>query len=54
MTKSELTAAVANCKQTTRDALQTLWDNINKGQQKQLYKQPEIKELLDRYEVNIE
>lgn len=35
----------------THEALQLLWDNIVKGQQKQLIKKKEIKELLDRYGV---
>ena len=35
----------------TRKALQLLWDNINRLYQKQLYKWPEIKELLDKYDV---
>lgn len=35
----------------TKEALQLLWDNIVKGQQKQLIKKKEIKELLDRYGV---
>ena len=35
----------------TRKALQLLWDNINRLYQKQLYKRPEIKELLDKYDV---
>ena len=35
----------------TRKAIQLLWDNINKLYQKQLYKRPEIKELLDRYNI---
>ena len=51
MTKTELTQATDACVETTREALQTLWDNINQGQRKQLYKRPEIKALLDRYEV---
>ena len=38
----------------TKNALQLIWDNINRGQQKQLIKIPEIKELLDRYKVNYE
>ena len=54
MTKAELTQATDVCIVTTRDALQTLWDNINKGQQKQLYKRKEIKTLLDRYGVKAE
>lgn len=35
----------------TKEALQTLFDNINKGQQKQLVKKGIIKELFDRYGV---
>ena len=54
MTKAELTQATDACVSATRDALQTLWDNINKGQQKQLYKREEIKALLDRYNVKAE
>ncbi len=41
-------------KTDTKDALQTLWDNIVKGQQKQLIKKPEIKALFDRYGVDYE
>lgn len=51
MKKSELTAAVAVCKTETREALQLLFDNVNKGQQKQLVKREEIKALFDRYGV---
>lgn len=35
----------------TKEALQLLWDNINKLYQRQLYKRPEIKRLLDQYNV---
>lgn len=52
MTKSELQTATDNCITTTGEALQTLWDNINKGQQKQLAKVPDIQQLLDRYGVS--
>lgn len=51
MTRSELAAATDACVASTREALQTLWDSINQGQRKQLYKRPEIKALLDRYGV---
>ena len=54
MTKTELTNKTNACIKTTRDALQLLWDNINKGQRKQLYKRPEIKALLDRYGVEVD
>ena len=36
------------------EALQVLWDNINRGQQIQLYKVPEIRSLLERYGVEVE
>jgi hypothetical protein len=35
----------------TKEALQLLWNNINWLYQKQLYKNPEIKELLDYYNI---
>ncbi len=54
MTKTELTEKTDVCIETTREALQTLWDNINQGQRKQLCKRAEIKALLDRYGVSTE
>lgn len=54
MTKSQLDAAIAAAEKEYRDGLQTLWDNINKGQRKQLYKIPEIKALLDRFGVVVD
>lgn len=54
MKKRELKQAVETYVATTKDALQLLWDNINQGQRKQLYKREEIKVLLDRYGVNVE
>ena len=53
MKKTVLTAKVADAKSQTKDALQLLWDNINKGQRKQLAKRAEIKALLDRYGVEV-
>lgn len=35
----------------TTYALQLVHDNLNQGQQKQLLKVPEVKELFDRYNV---
>ena len=52
MTKEELAAAMAEAKQSYKDSLQLLWENINRGQQKQLYKIPEVKALLDRFGVS--
>ena len=51
MNKKVLNDRVAKVKSDTQVALQTLYDNINKGQQKQLVKNPEIKDLFDRYGV---
>ena len=51
MTRDELTAAMQAAMQEYHDSLQLLWDNINKGQRKQLYKIPEIKAILDRFNV---
>ena len=48
---SDLTKQVKEFNYDIKSALETLWRNINKGQRKQLYKRTEIKELLDRYEV---
>ena len=53
MTKTELTQATDACIAETHDALQLLWDNINQGQRKQLYKREDIKALLDRYGVEV-
>lgn len=53
MKKTELTAAVDACVGTTRDALQLIWDNTNKGQRKKLLKHEDIAELLARYDINI-
>ena len=54
MTKRELTDALTAAKDEYRDALQLIWDNINQGQRKQLYKREEIKAISDRFEVEIE
>lgn len=52
MKKSVLAAKTAAVKRDTKDALQLLWNNINKGQRKQLAKREEIKALLERYGVD--
>ena len=51
MTKYKLSSAVGKCKEETRNALQTLFDNVNKGQKKQLVKIEEIKNLFDTFGV---
>lgn len=52
MRKAKLTEAIMAHKSETKEALQLLFDNVNKGQRKQLIKNEEIKKLLDRYEVD--
>lgn len=52
MTKAELTKAVEAAKKETRDALQTMYDAMNNGQQKQIVKAQAMKTLLDRYGVS--
>lgn len=51
MNKSELNAAVDKCKSETKAALQTVYDALNKGQQKQLIKDESVKALFDLYGV---
>lgn len=51
MTKETLTNRVSANMTTTKGCLQTLWDNINKGQQKQIIKNADIKAMFDRYGV---
>ena len=52
MTKEELTRAVEEAKKETMDALQTMYDAMNNGQQKQIVKVEAVKTLLDRYGVS--
>ena len=51
MKKSELRNNVEENMNTTKECLQTLFDSINKGQQKQILKKQEIKDMFDRYGV---
>ena len=54
MKKSELTAAILAVKTETRNALQTIYDALNQGQQKKIVKDEAVKALFDRYGVNYE
>lgn len=51
MKKKDLTAATDAAKLTYKESLQTVWDNVNKGQRNKLLKNPEIKAILDRFGV---
>lgn len=51
MTREELMAAVETAKTNTKNALQTVYDALNNGQQKKLIKNEEVKALFDLYGV---
>ena len=51
MNKDTLTKAVENHKNETKEALQTVYDELNNGQQKKLLKSEKVKELFDRFGV---
>ena len=53
MTKQELfekTEAIVN---ETREALQTVYDALNQGQQKQILKNEAVAKLFERYNVEV-
>jgi hypothetical protein len=54
MTKTQLTAAVNKAKAETRNALQTVYDALNQGQQKKIVKDEAVKKLFDLYGVAYE
>lgn len=51
MTKTELNTAVETAKSETRNALQTVYDSMNHGQQKKIVKDEAVKALFDLYGV---
>lgn len=51
MDKNTLNEAVEACKDETKEALQTVYDELNNGQQNKLLRNSKIKELFDRYGV---
>ena len=53
MDKNTLKNAVETCKAETKEALQTVYDELNNGQQKKLLKNENIKALFDRFGVEI-
>ena len=54
MKKAELTAAVESAKTETKNALQTVYDALNQGQQKKILKNESVKALFDLYGVQYE
>ena len=53
MTKQELETKTEAVIETTRAALQTVYDALNNGQQKKLLKDSAVAALLERYEVEV-
>ena len=53
MDKYTLNEAVNTCKEETKEALQTVYDELNNGQQNKLMKSEAIKALFERYGVAI-
>lgn len=51
LTIMELSIAVEKCKMETKSALDLIFSNLNHGQTQKLLKEKEIKELVDRYNV---
>lgn len=51
MTKAELKNATAEAKAETKNALQTVYDALNQGQQKKTVKDESVKALFDLYGV---
>lgn len=51
MLKDESTKAIEACKAETKEALQTVYNELNSGQQKKILKSDTVKALFDRYGV---
>jgi hypothetical protein len=53
MLKTVLNQAVENCRVQTKEALQTVYDALNQGQQKQIVKDEKVKALFELYGVKL-
>lgn len=49
--KGRWTLAAESVAAETKTALQTVYDNLNQGQQKKLLKSPEVRALFERYAI---
>ena len=47
----ELSKAVEQCKSETKNALDLIFSNLNHGQTQKILKNPEVQELVQRYNV---
>ena len=50
---SELRDRVIAYNAEIKDALQTVFNELNRGQRKKLLKSPAVKAMVERYEINI-
>lgn len=53
MKKNKLIAAVEACKIETKEALQLVYDTLNRGQQQKLLKEPAVAALFEQYGVEV-
>ena len=53
MTKQELQTKTDAVIDSTRDALQLVYDSLNNGQQKKLLKNEDVSALFERYGVEV-
>lgn len=51
ITQKQLNESVQECKNETKRALDLIFENLNHGQTQKLLKNTEVKELVDRYQV---
>lgn len=51
MTKTKLDTAVELAKAVVKDAMQTMYDALNQGQQKKILKDEKVKALFELYDV---
>ena len=54
MRRDKLMEAVAMAKEETKNALQTVYDALNQGQQKKIVKDEAVRRLFDLYGVEYE
>ena len=54
MTKAELDEKTQAVIDETKEALQTMYDALNQGQQKKIVKNEKVKTLFDRYRAEYE
>ena len=53
MTEKQLDQAVQTVKEETKQALQTVYNALNSGQQKKILKDEAVKKLFDLYGVEV-